>query len=179
MPPLQFGSGGEMNYNDHIPESWEKAREQIHLWQNNGKKIVFTNGCFDILHVGHIRYLKGARNMGDYLIVGLNTDDSVKRLKGASRPYQSECDRAEILRALRFVDLVVLFSQDTPLEIITYLKPDILIKGGDYRIETIVGAREIMSWGGKVLTLPFVPEKSTSNLLLKIEKQIRENSHNH
>jgi len=159
-----------MNKNNNLSESWENAREQIRIWQKDGKAVVFTNGCFDILHVGHIRYLKGARELGDYLVVGLNSDESVKRLKGKSRPYQTENERAEILKAMRFVDLVVPFSQDTPLEIITFLKPDILVKGGDYRIETIVGAQEILAWGGKVLTLPFVPEKSTSKILSKIEK---------
>lgn len=179
MSPLLFRGGGEMNNYNNLSGVWKKVRKQIQIWQRDGKKVVFTNGCFDILHVGHIRYLKGARELGDFLVVGLNSDDSVKRLKGESRPYQTENERAEILKALRFVDLVVLFSQDTPLEIITFLKPDILIKGGDYRIETIVGAQEVFSWGGKVLTLPFIPEKSTSNIILKIEKQIRENSHNH
>jgi len=159
-----------MNKNNNLSESWENAREQIRIWQKDGKAVVFTNGCFDILHVGHIRYLKGARELGDYLVVGLNSDESVKRLKGKSRPYQTENERAEILKALRFVDLVVPFSQDTPLEIITFLKPDILVKGGDYRIETIVGAQEILAWGGKVLTLPFVPGKSTSKILSKIDK---------
>jgi len=168
-----------MNNNNNLSDLWKKGREQIRIWQKNGNKVVFTNGCFDILHVGHIRYLKGARDLGDYLVIGLNTDDSVQRLKGESRPYQSENERAEILRALRFVDLVVPFAQDTPLEIITFLKPDILVKGGDYRIETIVGAREIQGWGGKVLTLPFIPEKSTSKILSKIDKQMGENSHNH
>lgn len=153
---------------EELKDIWKNARDQVRSWQKRGEAVVFTNGCFDILHVGHVRYLKAAAELGDHLVIGLNTDMSVRRLKGSGRPVQNENDRAEILLALTWVDLVVPFSQETPLEIITWLKPDILVKGGDYSPETIVGAREIVTWGGKVLTLPYHKDKSTSRILEKI-----------
>lgn len=137
--------------------------------RTENKKIVFTNGCFDLLHVGHVRYLNSAKKLGDILIVGVNTDKSVKKLKGPTRPIQNENDRAEILAALGAVDYVVLFDEDTPLELIHQIKPDILTKGGDYKIETIVGAEYVMARGGQVLPLEFFDGKSTSLLVSKMK----------
>ncbi len=153
---------------EELKEVWENARDQVRTWQKKGETVVFTNGCFDILHVGHIRYLNAAAELGDHLVIGLNTDASVRKLKGPGRPVQNENDRAEILMSMACVDLVVPFSQDTPLEIITRLKPDILVKGGDYSTDTIVGAKEVKEWGGKVLTLPYHIGKSTSRILQKL-----------
>lgn len=150
--------------------SMENAKIQIKKWQNNDEKVVFTNGCFDVLHAGHIKYLFKAKSLGDHLVIGLNTDSSVRIFKGKNRPLQDEQDRALILAALEAVDLVVLFDEDTPLEIITFLKPDILVKGSDYTIDNIVGAKEIVQWGGKVETIEFVNGKSTSLIIEKMGK---------
>ncbi len=134
-----------------------------------GHKIVFTNGCFDILHPGHIRYLSAAKDQGDFLVIGLNSDDSVSRLKGPNRPIQQEDVRAELMAALHVVDAVVIFNEDTPLELISYLKPDVLVKGGDYTIETIVGADVVQQNGGKVEVIPFEEGFSTTNLIETIK----------
>jgi len=117
--------------------------------------VVFTNGCFDLLHVGHVRYLKEAKGMGSKLIVGLNSDASVKRLKGDSRPLVNQSDRKEVLESLESVDEVHIFEEDTPLELIKKIRPDVLVKGGDYSIEDIVGGAEVVSWGGEVRSLGF------------------------
>jgi rfaE bifunctional protein nucleotidyltransferase chain/domain len=131
--------------------------------------IVFTNGCFDVLHRGHVTYLAQARAMGASLIVGVNSDASVKRLgKGDDRPINSELDRMIVLAALESVSLVVKFDEDTPLELIRACHPDILVKGGDWQIDKIVGAREVQSWGGTVHSIPFLHERSTTSLLKKI-----------
>jgi D-glycero-beta-D-manno-heptose 1-phosphate adenylyltransferase len=135
-----------------------------------GKKVVFTNGCFDLLHVGHIRYLQEARAQGDILVVGLNADASVKRLKGAERPLQVEDDRGEILASLACVDFVSVFTEDTPAQIIEKVKPDVLVKGGDWSIDKIVGADFVIKNGGQVKSLQFVNGKSTTNLVEKIKK---------
>lgn len=132
-----------------------------------GKKIVFTNGCFDLLHVGHVRYLQEARALGDALVIGVNSDDSVKRLKGPSRPVQTELDRAEILAALAAVDFTVIFTEDTPENLIHKVHPDILVKGGDWQIDQIVGAPFVMSYGGQVMSLQFVDGKSTTKIIEK------------
>jgi rfaE bifunctional protein nucleotidyltransferase chain/domain len=132
------------------------------------KQIVFTNGCFDILHAGHVTYLEKAKRLGDILIIGLNSDKSVKRLKGESRPVNSEHDRAIVLGALKAVDFVVYFEEDTPLELIKIVKPDFLVKGGDYRIEDIVGADVVQDKGGEVVVIPFVEGKSTTNIINKM-----------
>ena len=132
-------------------------------------KIVFTNGCFDILHPGHIRYLSAARDLGDFLVIGLNSDDSVSRLKGPSRPIQKQGIRAELMAALHVVDAVVIFDEDTPLELISFLKPDVLVKGGDYTIETIVGADVVQKNGGQVEVIPFEDGYSTTNLIETIK----------
>jgi rfaE bifunctional protein nucleotidyltransferase chain/domain len=134
------------------------------------KKIVFTNGCFDWLHVGHIRYLQQARGLGDVLVVGVNSDDSVKRLKGPTRPVQNETDRAEILAALGSVDFTVIFSEDTPAKLIEAVRPAVLVKGGDWKIDQIVGAPFVQSYGGEVHSLQFVDGKSTSKLIEKAQK---------
>ncbi len=135
--------------------------------QNNHGKIVFTNGCFDILHVGHVRYLQQARSLGTALVVGINTDASVRKLKGPTRPIQNEQDRGEILAALGAVDLVVLFDEETPEKLIHNVHPDILVKGGDWKPESIVGSSFVMSYGGQVMSLQFVDGKSTTNIIEK------------
>ena len=142
----------------------------LYRWKFFGKKIVFTNGCFDLLHAGHIESLSQAASFGDILIVGLNNDASVKRLKGESRPIQQEQNRATLLASLYMVDAVVLFEEDTPLELIKKIMPDVLVKGGDYAPETIVGAKEVIANGGKVEIIPLVPGLSTTNLEALIRK---------
>ena len=139
-------------------------------WKFFGKRIVFTNGCFDLLHAGHIASLSQAADFGDILIVGLNSDASVKRLKGEHRPVQTEQNRATILASLYMVDAVVIFDEDTPLEIIKSIMPDVLVKGGDYTPETIVGAKEVIANGGKVEIIPLVPGLSTTNLEALLRK---------
>lgn len=134
------------------------------------KKIVFTNGCFDLLHIGHVRYLQEARALGDLLIVGINSDASVQRLKGPSRPIQNQNDRAEILAALGAVDFTVIFTEDTPAELIQTVRPDVLVKGGDWKIDQIVGSSEVLAAGGKVYSLQFVEGKSTTSLIEKSQK---------
>ena len=131
-------------------------------------KTVFTNGCFDILHVGHVRYLKESAKCGDILIVGLNSDASVKRLKGSSRPINPENDRAEVLAALGFVDYVVIFKEDTPENLLKLIQPDIYTKGADYTIETLPEAKAVLSYGGKVEFINLVEGKSTTNIIKNI-----------
>lgn len=132
------------------------------------KKIVFTNGCFDLLHIGHVRYLQQAKSLGDLLVVGVNSDESVRRLKGPTRPLQVEQDRAEILAALGAVDFSIIFSEDTPLELIKKIKPNVLVKGGDWKVEQIVGSDFVLSYGGQVKSLQFVDGRSTTNIINKI-----------
>ncbi len=136
--------------------------------REEGKKIVFTNGCFDLIHVGHVRYLRAAKELGDVLIVGLNSDDSVRRLKGPHRPISCQEDRAEILAALEFVDYITVFDEDTPYNLIAIIVPDVLVKGGDWDQEKIVGRDIVESRGGKVTTIPFTEGKSTTNLIKRI-----------
>lgn len=130
-------------------------------------KIVFTNGCFDLLHIGHIRYLEEAAKLGDLLVVGINTDASVQKLKGPTRPIQNENDRAEILASLKSVSHTVLFGEETPLKLIEQIKPDVLVKGGDWKIDQIVGSDAVLANGGKVLSLQFVEGKSTTKIIEK------------
>lgn len=137
-------------------------------WKEQGKKVVFTNGVFDILHAGHVQSLINARSNGDRLIIGLNADASVKRLKGESRPIIQEPDRALLLAALSFVDAVVLFEEDTPIKLIKTLLPDVLVKSADYNIDTIVGAKEVIANGGEVKIMPFVEGLSTTGIIDKI-----------
>lgn len=134
------------------------------------KKVVFTNGCFDLLHVGHIRYLKQARELGDLLVVGLNSDQSVKGLKGDERPIQPENERAEILASLECVSFVTIFNDSTPLELIKKVSPHVLAKGGDWSVDKIVGADFVLSKGGEVKSLPYVANHSTTEILSKIQK---------
>ncbi len=141
------------------------AIERVNQWRADGRKIVFTNGCFDILHVGHIKLLQAAAKQGDRLVVALNSDASVKRLKGPGRPVISEQERAVVMANIGCVDMVVLFDEDTPLEIIRQLRPDILVKGGDYTPETVVGREEVESRGGQVVLVPLVAGKSTSQVI--------------
>ena len=145
-----------------------KAKQYIDIVRGDNKKIVFTNGCFDIIHRGHVEYLKQARNLGDFLVVGLNSDESVNRLKGDPRPYNNQSDRAEVLCNLQAVDMVTIFEEDTPLNIITELHPDILVKGGDYDIDSVVGAKEVLGWGGEVKIIQFLEGYGTSKLIEKI-----------
>ena len=147
----------------------QQAIRQVEVWKAAGKKIVFTNGCFDLLHPGHIDYLEKAAAHGDIFIIGLNDDDSIRRLKGETRPINPLSDRAIMLAALRVVDLVVPFSEDTPLNLISALMPDTLIKGGDYQPDDIVGAEEVRNNGGQVLVIPFVDGYSSSNLIKRIQ----------
>ena len=136
--------------------------------KSKDKRVVFTNGCFDILHVGHVTYLKKARGLGDALVVGLNSDSSVRAIKGKGRPINREADRAKVLSALYFVDYVTIFSDPTPERLIKTLKPDVLVKGADWREEHIVGADFVKSYGGKMARIPFVKGHSTTSVLKKI-----------
>ncbi len=138
-------------------------------WQESNKRVVFTNGCFDLLHLGHLAYLSQARNLGDILIVGLNSDSSVKKLKGPHRPIKTQEERRLHLAALSFVDAVIIFEEETPAELITALQPDILVKGGDYRPEEVVGRETVEMAGGQVIILPFVSGYSTTKLIQKIQ----------
>jgi len=135
-----------------------------------GGTVVFTNGCFDILHYGHAQLLQEARDQGDFLVVGINTDDSVRRLKGPGRPLVPEEQRASMLALYPFVDLVVLFDEDTPLELVLALRPDVIVKGGDYRPEDVVGGPEILSWGGRVHIVPLVGDLSTSRIVGRLKE---------
>lgn len=147
----------------------EEALDQVKQWQSEGKKIVFTNGCFDIVHLGHIDYLEKARNLGDKLVLGLNTDASVKRLKGENRPVVNEYARARMMSAFEFVDTVILFDEPTPKELIETLCPNILVKGDDYTVENIVGADFVMAKGGEVKTISLVEGYSTTAIIKKIK----------
>jgi len=138
--------------------------------KKQGKKIVFTNGCFDIIHPGHVIYLAEAKKMGDILFLGLNSDASVKRLKGEKRPILNENERATILSHLEMIDFVCIFDDDTPYELIKIVKPDILVKGGDWSVENIVGRDIVESYGGKVVNIPYLEGKSTTGIIERILK---------
>lgn len=142
-------------------------KEQLKIWRLENKKIVFTNGCFDILHKGHVEYLSTSKDLGDILIVGLNSDSSVKKLKGEERPINNQNSRAVILSALLFVDAVIYFDEDTPLNLIKSIKPDVLVKGGDYKKEDIVGYDFVTERGGEVKTIDLVKGYSTTNIIKK------------
>jgi len=150
-----------------IATSKEELLRLVNIYKFQNKKIVFSNGCFDIIHRGHIEYLAKAASFGDVMIIGLNTDSSVSRLKGENRPVQDEKARALVIASLSFVDNIILFDEDTPFELINYLKPDILVKGSDYSVETIVGADIVLENGGKVETIDLVEGYSTSNIIEK------------
>ncbi|WP_456464684.1 D-glycero-beta-D-manno-heptose 1-phosphate adenylyltransferase [Persephonella sp.] len=142
---------------------------QIEKWKREGKKIVFTNGCFDIIHVGHIDYLEKAKSLGDVLIVGLNSDESIKRIKGKDRPVNIQEYRKRVLEALKPVDLVIIFEENTPERLIKEIKPDVLVKGGDWSVENIVGADFVRSYGGQVKTIDFVYDISTTKIIKKVK----------
>ena len=139
-----------------------------------GKRIVFTNGCFDIIHVGHVRYLKEARSLGDVLVVGLNSDESVRAIKWMNRPIVPQGERAEVLSSLRDVDYVVIFNEPDPYNTIAALRPDILVKGGDWSIENIIGRDIVESYGGKVCSIPFIEGASSTNIIESIIKKYGE-----
>jgi len=143
-------------------------KKKLDALRKEGKKIAFTNGCFDLLHVGHVRYLKEARKTADVLVLALNSDSSVQTIKGPKRPLVPEQERAEILSALECIDFITIFSESTPLELIGLLKPDVLIKGGDWAEEQVVGRNEIRQWGGRVEIIPEVAGKSTTNIVDRV-----------
>ncbi|MCU4155969.1 D-glycero-beta-D-manno-heptose 1-phosphate adenylyltransferase [Carboxylicivirga sp. A043] len=153
-------------------KSREEAQEIVKQWSQNSETMVFTNGCFDIVHRGHIDYLSKAKDKGSKLILGLNTDASVQRLKGPQRPVVDEQSRAILMASLQFIDLVVFFDEDTPYELIKALQPDILVKGSDYNAEDIVGYDILMAKGGKVETIDFVPGFSTTSIVKKIKESM-------
>lgn len=150
--------------------SQDALQSMLAIWKFQGKKVVFTNGCFDILHLGHIDYLSKAKDLGDILVVGVNTDDSVRRLKGNNRPLTDETSRSTIMASLHFVDAVTLFDEDTPYELIRLVQPDILVKGKDYRAEDVVGYDIVTKNGGQVITLDLLEGYSTT----AIEQKIRQ-----
>lgn len=149
----------------------KSLKSQINIWRFQSKKIVFTNGCFDLLHLGHIDYLAKAKELGDVLIIGLNSDLSVTKIKGEGRPITDQKSRAYILASLFFVDAVILFDEDTPQQLIEMVQPDILVKGKDYKAEEIVGYDVVQARGGQIITLDFLPGYSTSLIENKIKNQ--------
>lgn len=153
--------------------SWESLKKEVDRLKREGKKVVFTNGCFDILHVGHVRYLKEAGRLGDVLVLALNSDSSVRSIKGEKRPLNPEKERAEVAAALGCVDFVTLFSEETPLRLIEFLKPHILVKGGDWAEESVVGRESAKRWGGRVVIIPQVEGASTTHVVEKILKAYR------
>jgi rfaE bifunctional protein nucleotidyltransferase chain/domain len=150
--------------------TWDHLRKQLAIWRFQSKKIVFSNGCFDVLHLGHVEYLAKARDLGDILIVGLNSDDSVHRLKGARRPVNNEEARAITLAAFSFVDGVILFGEDTPHELIKLIQPDILVKGKDYEGKVIVGSDVVKATGGQVVTIELTKGYSTTHTIELAQK---------
>jgi rfaE bifunctional protein nucleotidyltransferase chain/domain len=154
-----------------------ETRLQLERWRAAGERIVFTNGVFDLLHRGHVEYLEDARALGDRLVVGLNADASVRRLKGSSRPLTSEAERAELLAALECVDRVVAFEDDTPLRLIEAVAPDVLVKGGDWAVEKIVGREFVEARGGRVLNLPVREGHSTTSIEARIASGRRAGTH--
>ena len=150
-----------------IKKPSEMAKSLSRL-RSKGKKIVFTNGCFDILHAGHVEYLSKAKRLGDVLVVGLNSDSSVKKIKGEGRPINKESDRAKVLSSLYFVDYITAFNETTPENLIKKARPDILVKGGDWKIEDIAGSSFVRSYGGRVKRIPFVKGRSTTSIIERI-----------
>ena len=151
------------------PATKVMAWPQAAAWRSAFRgRVVFTNGVFDLLHPGHVDVLVGARRLGDALVVGLNSDASVGRLKGPDRPVRNEAERGYVLAALETVDAVIVFDQDTPLELIRHLRPDVLVKGGDYTEATIVGARDVVAWGGEVAVIPLTAGQSTTSIIERL-----------
>lgn len=154
-----------------LPQLLKELAHRRAMSPRRPPKVVFTNGCFDILHVGHARYLKDAKALGDVLVVGLNSDSSVRDLKGPERPIQNERDRGELLSCLAAVDFVVIFSESTPTRLIEEVQPDVLVKGGDWPVEKIEGSKFVLARGGEVKSLPFHPGHSTTTLIERIDKR--------
>ncbi|MEA3471412.1 MAG: D-glycero-beta-D-manno-heptose 1-phosphate adenylyltransferase [Thermodesulfobacteriota bacterium] len=148
--------------------SREKLKERLESLKGEGEKVVFTNGCFDIIHAGHVRYLKEAKKLGDILVLALNSDSSVKAIKGERRPIVPQEERAIVVGSLESVDYVTLFDEETPLQLIEYLRPHILVKGGDWDEENVVGREAVRQWGGEVVVIPEVKGVSTTNIIEKI-----------
>ena len=148
--------------------SFSSLKNQLEKWRGENEKIVFTNGCFDLLHLGHVDYLAKARDLGDRLVVGLNSDASIRRIKGSSRPIKDEQSRAALLAGMAYVDAVVLFDEETPISLISMILPDLLVKGGDYRIKDIVGHEIVLNNKGRVCTIDFLEGYSSSVLIEKI-----------
>ncbi len=157
-------------------KTWSEISHLTKEFKKEGKKIVFTNGCFDIIHFGHVKYLEEAKECGDILIVGLNSDQSVSRLKGPTRPVNGQFERAYVLSGLKAVDYLVIFDQDTPYELIQKLEPDVLVKGGDWKADQIVGSDIVLAKGGQVKSLNFQNGFSTSNIIDKINKDNEDGS---
>ncbi|NPB07909.1 MAG: D-glycero-beta-D-manno-heptose 1-phosphate adenylyltransferase [Aquificae bacterium] len=151
-----------------MPVSLEELLSVLEEERKKGKRVVFTNGCFDIIHAGHVDYLKKAKALGDILVVGMNSDESVRRIKGSRRPVIPQELRAVVLEALKPVDYVVVFEEDTPEKLIKAIRPDVLVKGGDWPLDRIVGREFVESYGGKVLTIPFEYDISTTKIIEKI-----------
>lgn len=151
----------------------EELKKELEALRRQGRKIAFTNGCFDILHVGHVRYLREAKKTADVLILALNSDISVRTIKGEKRPLVPQDERADVVAALESIDYVTLFDEPTPLELIEYLRPDVLIKGGDWAEENIVGRNAVKSWGGRVVVIPETEGASTTNIIDKVLKVYR------
>jgi rfaE bifunctional protein nucleotidyltransferase chain/domain len=149
------------------------VRRRARAWRRHGKRVVFTNGCFDLIHPGHVRYLRAARRLGDVLVVGVNSDASVRRLKGPTRPLVPQADRCEVLAALDMVDVVVVFEEDTPYATIAAVEPDVLVKGGDWAPDRIVGADLVRARGGVVRSLRFAPGYSTTDLVERLERRLK------
>ncbi len=158
----------KMKSNLSLPQLTETLKEL----QLKGKKIVFTNGCFDVIHAGHIQYLQEAKKLGDFLVVGLNSDSSVRRLKGSKRPINNEKNRMILLKELRSVDFVIIFNEDTPYNVIKALKPDVLTKGGDWKVNDIVGADIVLAKGGDVVSLSFVKGLSSTMIIDKLKGEL-------
>ncbi len=150
---------------------WKTLKEKVREWKRQGFTIVFTNGCFDLLHIGHIRYLEAAKGYGDKLIVAVNSDKSVRAIKGSKKPLVPQEERAELIAALSFVDCITVFDQSTPLELIEYICPDVLVKGSDWVEDEIVGSKTVIAHGGKVIRVPQVEGASTSMLIERILKR--------
>jgi len=153
-------------------QSLDSLRETRRLLRMQNKSLVFTNGCFDLLHVGHVRYLEASRSLGDFLVVAVNSDSSVSRIKGPSRPITPQAWRAEVIAALEFVDAVIIFEEETPLKLIDVLEPDVLVKGSDWEPDAIVGREKVEAYGGRVVRMPLVEGISTSSLLARICREI-------
>jgi D-beta-D-heptose 7-phosphate kinase/D-beta-D-heptose 1-phosphate adenosyltransferase len=161
---------GEASFNDGSSPAWklDALAEEIRRRRERGDRIVLTNGCFDLLHVGHIRTLQAARALGDVLVLALNSDASVRALKGSDRPVIPDLERAEILAALAFIDYVVIFEEGDPRRVVEALRPDVLVKGGDWSPETVIGREEVEARGGRVVVLPDIPGARTSSLIARV-----------